>query len=257
MMCPPALAATVDVYPGDDLWAAIEAAAPGDEVVAGEVVGAHAGTWTTQQASGSWYRSVELEGTAEAWITARAAEGEVVILEGDPAGSQNIVDLSGAYYTWAGFEMVYGSHGLRVGQTAHAVFEDLHIHDTGDVGISMNRDGATYEDVVIRGLHIHDTHGTGECMYLGCNDDACQVFDALIEWNWCHDTWAASQGDGVELKTGSYNTIVRHNVIHDVRYPGITMYGTRGRAANQVYGNVIWGAGDNGIQVVGDVVVGG
>ncbi|MCA9694897.1 MAG: right-handed parallel beta-helix repeat-containing protein, partial [Myxococcales bacterium] len=96
----------------------------------------------------------------------------------------------------------------------------------------------------------------GECMYLGCNDNACQMWDSVIEWNWCHDTLAGAQGDGIELKTGSYNTVVRHNVIHDVKYPGITMYGTVGnKPANVVDGNVIWNVQDNGIQTVGDVIV--
>ena len=33
-----------------------------------------------------------------------------------------------------------------------------------------------------------------------------------------------TQGDGIEIKKGSYANIVRDNVIHDVNYPGITMY---------------------------------
>jgi hypothetical protein len=77
----------------------------------------------------------------------------------------------------------------------------------------------------------------------------------VIEFNWCHDTLAAGQGDGIELKTGSYDNTIRHNVIHDVHYPGITVYGTRGRGTNEVYGNVVWNSGDNGIQTVGDAFV--
>ena len=134
-----------------------------------------------------------------------------------------------------------------------------HIHNVGDVGISCNRPGNTYEDITIRRLHIHDTGtggGPGECMYLGCNNNDCQMWDSLIEFNWCHDTLAGSQGDGIELKTGSYNSVIRHNVVHDVKYPGITVYGTvDNKPANIVEGNAVWNVVDNGIQTVGDVIV--
>jgi hypothetical protein len=236
-----------DIHEGDDLWGTLAALAPGDEVVV------HEGVYSTN--TGSWYKEVVLNGTAEAPIVVRAAEGETVVIEGDPAGSQNIVNLSGSHYTWKGFEMRYGSHGLRVGASSYGTLEDLHVHDTGDVGISMNRTGETYDHMLVRGVHVHDTHGTGECFYLGCNDDGCQVSDSVFEFNWCHDTLTSEQGDGIELKTGSYGNVIRHNVIHDVKYPGITMYASAGRAPNVVTGNVVWNTGDNGIQLVGDATV--
>ncbi len=244
-----ALAEVIEVNPGDDLFAALENLQPGDSVIVSE------GTYSTQSSSGSWYQDVTLNGTEESPIIVRAAEGESVVIEGDPEGSQNIVNIQGEHYTWAGFEMVYGSHGLRVGSTAHATFEDLHIHHTGDVGFSCNRPGGTYQDLTIRGNEIHDTRGTGECFYLGCNEDGCQMWDSLVEFNYCHDTLETSQGDGIELKTGSYDVTIRHNVIHDVKYPAITTYGTLDRGVITVEGNVIWNTQDNGIQVVGDAEV--
>lgn len=235
----------VHVYEGEDLKGTLQAAVAGDEIIV------HEGTYPT---GSKW--TLDFQGTEAEPIVVRVAEGDSVIIEGIP--SQNIIDIGGTYYTWRGFEMTGGSHGIRVETSAHALFEDLHLHTIGDVGISCNRADMTYEDITIRGLHIHDTgadKGPGECMYLGCNDNACQMWDSLIEFNYCHDT-SGSQGDGIELKTGSYNTIIRHNVIHDVGYPGITMYGTvDGKAANIVEGNVVWNVVDNGIQTVGDVIV--
>jgi len=52
--------------------------------------------------------------------------------------------------------------------------EDSEIYATADVGISANA-GGTYDGLVIRRNHIHHTSGSGEGMYLGCNDDACRV----------------------------------------------------------------------------------
>jgi hypothetical protein len=244
-----AAAATFEVHPGDDLFAVLDALEPGDEAIV------HEGSYTTQQQGGSWYREVVLEGTEAAPIVVRAAEGETVVLSGDPAGSQNVVNLSGQRFTWRGFEMVHGSHGLRLFASSQATIEGLHVHDTADVGISANVPGADYAHLTLRRNHVHHTGGTGECFYLGCNDGACTVRDSTVEFNWCHDTLGTSQGDGIEVKTGSYNVIVRHNAIHDVNYPGITMYGTGGEAPNTVEGNAVWNTGDNGIQLVGDAIV--
>jgi hypothetical protein len=245
----PVAAEAFDVYPGDDLFAVLGALAPGDEVIV------HEGTYSTRQDGGSWYRDVVLAGSEAAPIVVRAADGETVVLSGDPAGSQNVVNLSGSWFTWRGFEMQYGSHGLRLFASSDATIEELRVHDTGDVGISMNVAGADYARMTLRYNEVHHTGGTGECFYLGCNDAACVVHESIVEFNWCHDTIGTSQGDGIELKTGSYNVIVRHNVIHDVNYPGITMYGTNGEAQNTVEGNVVWNTNDNGIQLVGDAIV--
>ena len=236
--------ATLEVTPADDLWGTLSAVVAGDEVVI------HAGTYTTPG-----YVGYTFAGTESAPIVIRAAEGEAVHIVGG-SDQQNVLNVGGAWYTLAGLEISGGSHGIRVETSAHATFSDLHIHDVGDVGLSMNRTGHTYEALVVRGLHIHDTGGSeGECMYLGCNDDGCQVWDSLIEGNLCHDTTPAGQGDGIELKTGSYRNIIRHNVIYNTHYPGITLYSTRGRGDNLVEGNVVFGTGDNGIQVVGEVTV--
>ncbi|HEY8375177.1 MAG TPA: right-handed parallel beta-helix repeat-containing protein [Nannocystis sp.] len=239
------LAATIDIYPGDDLFGAMQALQAGDELVI------HEGTYDVPG-----FVNIVLAGTADAPITIRGAEGEVAVIQGIP--SQNAINIEGTYYTLRDLEIVGGSHGVRVGTSAHATFENLVIHHTGDVGISCNRPMHSYEDITIRRVHIHDTGQAGhpgECMYLGCNDGACKVWDSTIEWNLCHDTLAGGQGDGIELKTGSYNTVIRHNVIYNVKYPGITAYGTQGMAPNTIEGNVVWSVADNGIQLVGDAIV--
>lgn len=244
-----AFATTVDVWEGDDLWAALDALPPGTEVIV------HSGTWTTQEPSGSWYRELVLNGTEAEPIVVRVADGETVRLEGDPAGSQNVLNLSGSWYTFEGFEVVYGSHGLRIGGSANGVLLNNRVHDTADVGISMNREGAAYDAMVLRGNEVYRTGGTGECFYLGCNEGACVVSNSVVEYNYCHDTLGTEQGDGIELKTGSYGTVIRHNVVVDTRGPGIILYGTNGGDPNRVEGNLVWGTNDNGIQLVGDVEV--
>jgi parallel beta-helix repeat protein len=94
-------------------------------------------------------------------------------------------------------------------------------------------------------------------MYLGCNNDACRIANSLIEGNYVHHTNGATviQGDGIEIKDGSYGNIIRDNVIHDTNYPGILVYSTAGNgAANVIERNVIWNVNDNTVQMAADVV---
>jgi hypothetical protein len=150
-----------------------------------------------------------------------------------------------------------GSHGVRLMNSDFITLEDNEIYETGDVALSANA-GGTYEGLVIRHNHIHHTNGTGEGMYLGCNSNACRVANSVIEWNYVHHTNRASveQGDGIELKEGSYGNVIRHNVIHDTNYPGILTYSTVGNgAANVIEANVIWNTNDFAIQSAADSII--
>ena len=239
-----AAAQTYDLHSGDDLFGRLRMLQPGDEVVV------HAGTYTTPG-----FLQVTWAGTAQAPIIVRGADGERPIIQGTP--SQNIIDLSGSYFTLKNFELKGGSHGVRLGATDHASLEDLVLHDLGDVGISCNRPGQDCSQITIRHDEIYDTGkaGTGEGMYLGGND-ATNIFrDSLVERNYVHDL-GGDQGDGIEIKTGAFGNVIRDNVIVRAKYPAITMYGyTGGGAANIVERNFIWTTMDNGIQIVGQVVV--
>lgn len=241
----PARAATYEIGPGDDLWSRLSSLAPGDEVIV------HAGTYTqTSRFEATW------AGTAEMPIVIRSADGEArPILTRDAA--QNLLNVHGSHFTLRGLELTGGSHGIRMSAVDHATLEDLLIHDTADVGVSCNVSGMDCSFVTIRGCEIHSTSGTGEGLYLGCNAAACTFTDGLIERNFIHDL-GGSQGDGIEIKAGSYGNVVRDNVIFDSIYPGITLYTFdpgAGRAPNVIERNLVVGAEDNGIQVTGRAIV--
>jgi hypothetical protein len=96
----------------------------------------------------------------------------------------------------------------------------MHIHHVGGVAVTANSPGNAYEGLVFRRNHIHHTSGHGEGFYLGCNNKsdgstAGYMFNSLVEQNYIHDLNGPniSQGDGVEIKDGSYNNIVRDNVL--------------------------------------------
>lgn len=241
----PAQAATYEINAGDNLWARLATLAPGDEVIV------HAGTYAqTSRFEATW------AGTAAMPIIIRAAEGEArPVLTRD--GGQNLLNIHGSYFTLRGFEIVGGSHGIRASNVDHSVFEDLLVHDTGDVGISCNIGGATCSYLTIRDCEIHHTNGTGEGMYLGCNGAGCELSNSIIEHNYVHDL-GGSQGDGIEIKQGSHSNIVRDNVVIRANYPGITLYSydaAPGRTPNIIERNLVWTTMDNGIQVTGHTIV--
>jgi hypothetical protein len=241
-----AAAETLMLAPGDDVEAAINAAQPGDELVLA------GGSYELTDRFG-----ISVHGTADAPVVVRAQDGETPHLH-RAADDQNVIDVDDAeYLVLRGLEISGGSHGLRLVSARFVTVEACEIHDTGDVALSANS-GGEYEGLRILRNHIHHTNNTGEGMYLGCNENACRMFDSLIEGNHVHDTNGPTveQGDGIEIKEGSYANVVRDNVVHDTNYPCILTYSTVGNGGpNVIERNVLWNCGDHAIQSAADAVI--
>jgi hypothetical protein len=242
-----AVAEIIEVGPNDDVEAAINALQPGDELVL------QGGTYTLSERF-----SFDIAGTESEPIVIRAKDGEQPHLN-RPNADQNIIDIDGAEHVIIrGIEFSGGSAGVRISGARFLTIEDCEIHDTGDVALRANDGGVTYESLRILRNHIHHTNNTGEGMYLGCNDNGCRLQDSLIEGNYIHHTNQPSvdQGDGIELKEGSFGNTIRDNVIHDTNYPCILAYSTVGNGpANVIERNVMWGCGDHAIQCAADATI--
>lgn len=242
--CVPATAA--EIGPGDDIRAAIAALGPGGELVL------RGGTYIVS----SGFR-IAVNGTPAEPALIRAKAGERPLILQTNAG-QNIIEISGSsHLTVRGIAFTGGSHGIRLMSSNFVTIEDCEVYETGDVAISANS-GGTYQGLRLLRNHIHHTNGTGEGMYLGCNSNSCRIANSLIEGNYIHHTNrpGVEQGDGIELKEGSYGNVIRDNVIHDTNYPGIITYSTVGNGpANVIEGNVIWNTNDNSIQVAADAII--
>ena len=235
----------IHIYPEDSFESAVESLAPGDTLIV------HEGAYTD-----SGRVSIGVNGTAANPVVVRAAAGEQrpLITQSPGAPTQNTINIEGAeHLTITGLEITSnGGDGINMsGNPSHIVLEDLVIHDIS-VGINFRSD---MHHITVRRNHIYATNDTGEGMYVGCNNAACAVSDSIIENNWIHDTFAASQGDGIEIKKGSHSNIIRNNVIHDTNYPCILLYGTEGNPPNLVEGNVMWNCGDSGIQAAADALI--
>jgi hypothetical protein len=242
----PAAAAVIEVSPGADLRATAATLKPGDELVLG------GGTYTLSSRF-----VVTVTGTSAQPIVIRSKTGESALLD-MTTGAQNVLDVENSQYLeLRALRFTHGSQGIRLINSSFITIADCELFETGDVAIAANASG-TYQGLVIRHNHIHHTNGTGEGMYLGCNNDACRIANSLIEGNYIHHTNRATveQGDGIEVKEGSYGNVIRDNVIHDTNYPGIITYSTVGNgAANVIEQNLIWNTNDNGIQSAADAII--
>lgn len=240
------VAAVVEITPSGDLRAAIAALRPGDELVL-----------TGGVYSFNSRFNITVVGEQNQPIVIRAKTGENALIQMN-TGSQNILEVQNSrYLTLRGLRFTGGSHGIRLMSSSDITIEECEIFETGDVAISANS-GGTYENLVIRRNHIHHTNGTGEGMYLGCNNDACRVRNSVVEWNYIHHTNRAGveQGDGIEIKEGSSGNVIRHNVIHDTKYPGILVFSTIGNGPpNVIEGNLIWNTDDYGIQAAANAII--
>jgi hypothetical protein len=241
---------TIEIYPGTNVFSAAA-----QSLIAGDTLIVHQGTYNE-----TVRMSIQVSGTAASPIVIMGASGETrpLITRPGTASIQNTFNIEGSakYLTIKGLEVTgNGGDGVNMsGLLNHVTIEDMVIHEV-DVGINFRN---SMDNMVIRRNHIYHTGrdgGTGEGMYVGCNDATCIVHDSLIEQNWIHDNLAGTtQGDGIEVKVGSYANTVRDNVIYNMFYPGIFVYGTGANPRNIVEGNVIWNTLE-GIYAVADAIV--
>lgn len=252
-------AKTITLTPDNKEWLVVfngPSLQPGDEIIFKE------GTYSDHRRL-----QISQRGNAEKPITIRAADGAKVIIK-RPDAKQNTLNLAGCQHLIIrDLEITGGDAAIRIGKDRNHLpkfitLENLHIHHIGGVAITANYPGEIYESLTFRDNHIHHTGGHGEAFYLGSNSNPDgstngYLFNSLISHNYIHDLkgGTVSQGDGIELKDGSYGNIISDNVIHDTNYPGIIVYDTDGKAPNIIERNVIWNTGDHGIQAAADAII--
>jgi hypothetical protein len=91
-------------------------------------------------------------------------------------------------------------------------------------------------------------------MYLGGNNASVIMSESVIALNHIHDC-RGDQGDGIEVKQGSWGNLIAENHVHDTQYPCITVYGTAGKPINIIERNLCYNSGDSVMQVQGEAIV--
>lgn len=229
---------------GESLVKAVAALQPGDQLVLA------AGTYRVER---MW--DIRVSGTAEAPIWIVAAEGAAVVLTRSD-DRQNVLNIGqgGAveYLCLRGVEITGGSHGLRLGRCREVWIDRCHIHHTGQVCLSAN--SADTSRLFLTRNHLHHGGGHGEGMYLGANNGEFIMSESVIALNHIHDC-RGSQGDGIEVKQGSWGNLIAENDIHDTQYPCITVYGTAGKPLNIIERNLCRRSDDHTMQVQGEAIV--
>lgn len=198
---------------------------------------------------------IGISGTADApiWIVA-ATDAKVVITR--PDNQQNVLNVGQAapvrFLCFCGLEFTGGSHGVRLGKCSDVWLDQCHIHHTGQVCLSAN--SADTQRLFITRNHIHHGDGHAEGMYLGGNDATYIMSESVIAMNHVHDC-RGDQGDGIEVKQGSWGNLIAENHVHDTNYPCITVYGTGGKPVNIIERNLCYRSGDHLMQVQGEAIV--
>lgn len=245
--CSSVFATTIEIGPTADFRSAMQNLQSGDTLLL------DSGTYNLTS-----YFELDLFGTSSSPIVIAAASGQHPNIN-FVGTSQNIININNStFLTFDGIEFTGGSRGLRFEGGSDITVRNCIVHGTDANAIAANDDGEDYARFTFIHNEIYDTGDTGEGFYLGCNGDACRIHDSLVANNYIHDLNSAriSQGDGIEIKKGSYANVVRDNIIHDTNYPGITMYDVNGNGApNIIERNIIWNSNDAGIQITADAVV--
>jgi len=216
----------------------------------GDVVRVGGGTWSSANA----FR-IDARGTAAApiWILAKSGETPVITR---PDASQNALEIGtggGArYLCLRGFEITGGDIALRLHDCQNVWLDQCHVHDCPQNAITANSHDV--DALYFTRNEVHNTGGTGEGFYIGGNDGSVIASRCVIALNHVHDT-GGFQGDGIELKQGSWGNWIAENTVHDTPYPCILVYGTGGRPRNVIERNVCWHSGDNVMQVQGEALV--
>lgn len=233
-----------DTQNGTALKNAVSALQAGDMLVVG------GGTWSIPSKF-----SPVFDGTAQAPVWIVAAEGETPIIT-RPDASQNTINPEGSYGVMRGLEVTGGSIGVRVGAASNLWIDQCEIHHTPEAALVIN--SADTDHLYITRNHIHHislgTNGTGEGMYLGANNSQYVMSESIIALNHVHDT-GGSQGDGIELKQGSWGNWIVENDVHDTKFPCVIAYGTDGNPVNVIERNRLVGSDAQTLQVQGEAVV--
>ena len=242
----PALSATDNGEVFKDTLQALQA---GDELVIS------AGTWSVNS-----FFDVSVSGTSQAPIRVVAAPGARPVLT-RPNASQNVINLGSPafggirYFLLRGLEITGGFSGIRIYDGMHVWIDDCEIHHVPGVGLSTNTHDTSHIFVTRNEIHHTGLSGqTGEGMYLGGNFGSVKMSHSVIARNHVHHT-GGSQGDGIELKQGSYDNWIVENRVHDTIFPCILAYGTYGEARNRIERNTLMRATFAVLQVQGEALV--
>lgn len=202
--------------------------------------------------------NLDVQGTAANPIWIEPAAGATVTL--NMTATQNVMNVGEnsqtRYLCIRDLKFNGTSHGVRFYDCTQVWFDGNEVFNVGGPGVTTNTADTSY--MYITRNDIHDTGNHGEGMYLGANSGAVIMSNSIIALNHVHDCYGSgpnAQGDGIEIKQGSWGNLIAENHIHDTNYPCLLVYGTAGQTQNIVERNLCYRSNDNVMQIQGECIV--
>ena len=222
-------------------------------LTAGQKLQIGAGTYTINPKV-----TLNLAGTEAAPIWIEPVPGEEVHITRDDQ-NQNTINIGEGfptrYLALRNLEITWGDTAVRLYDCANVWIDGCHIHNFGGGGITANANDTDAITITRNEIHDSGNINEGEGMYLGANNGVRVMTNSTIALNHVYDT-NGTQGDGIELKQGSYGNRIVENLVHDTNYPCILVYGTGGMEPfNVIERNVCYNSNDNVMQVQGEAHV--
>lgn len=236
-----AQAATVDVYPGDDIVSLTSSLNAGDEFVF------HDGTYAL-----ATYPTWTGTGTSDAPIVLRAAEGESPVLEIAAGGALAVISAA-TFLEVRGLQFQFGatweedsSTGVYIDDSTDITFTDCTVTQVRGTLLYVTGNSSR---LTVTDNHLHG-NVAGHGLYIGCSDASCWLSDSTISHNWIHDV-DYEYGSGIYLDQGGQGNTIEDNVVYNIGYRALNVYSAEGGEPNVVEGNAVWNAYDVGINARG------
>lgn len=229
-----ALAGSFPVAPGEDFCQVFnQQAGPGDEVLLGP--GDHAGPCVLSQGG--------MPGLPKALRAADPGDPPRIVYDG---ASSNVLDVTTSHVVieGIGFGPTQADiDAIKIKAGDEVRIAGCHFFQIGGISVSANT--VDTQGIEIVDNFFEDLKATG--IYLGCHGGmaSCSARGYTIAGNLIDGVDSANVGYGLEVKLDSEG-VVRDNVIHDTKGPGIEIYGsTDPSRVNVVERNLVVGSRNN------------
>ena len=198
--------AGTDAAPWRSIQYAVDRAQPGDTVLV----------------KGGTYRErvdINTSGRSDAWLTLKAAPGATVVLDGSSLSFTDwwhgLVDIQNvSYIRVEGLRVQHGQWGVIVRGASHIEIRDNATYDTVRSGIGVWQSS----DVKVDGnsVELAANNGSQECISIA-ESSSIEVTNNEV----FNDGAGDVGGEGIDIKSGSSNVLVRGNHVHDLDELGI------------------------------------
>jgi hypothetical protein len=220
-------AARIDVYSGQELQQAIQAAVAGDEIVL-QSGGYESEATSSLSGFANAHYFGSANGTAQNPITLRSySASQRQVLRGTTNTKKIGLYITGDYWIVKDIEITNSAKGIVLDNANHSVIDNVVVHDIGEEAIHL-RDNSSNN--VVKNSRVYNTGlvspGTGEAFYVGSHpgssDGKGYVYGAA-----CHNNVIGGNTIGpgiaaehIDIKEGTSGTVFEFNVMDGVGISG-------------------------------------